>query len=171
MRRTLLFVMSSLLILAGTAGAAELKIGYVDLQKAINQSAKGQSAKEQISQKVQTYKGQVEQREQALQKAKEELEKQALLLSDEARTAKERDYQQQVKDYQRFAKDIQEELQQTDVELTRKILVEVLKVAEELGAKENFTVILEKNESSLVYVDPAIDLTERVVKLYNARQK
>lgn len=171
MRKTLLFAISGLLLIAGTVGAADLKIGYIDLQKAINQSAEGKSAKEQISQKVQAYEGQVEQRKLALQKAKEELDKQALLLSDDARAAKERDYQQQIKDYQRFAKDIQEELQQTDVDLTRKILVEVLKVAEELGAKENFTVILEKTESSLVYVDPAIDLTERVVKLYNSKQK
>jgi len=168
MRKTLFIsVVISLVFAAFNVSAAEVKIGYVDLQKAINLSAKGKSAKEQISKKVQGYEGQVDQRKQELQKAKEDLEKQALLLSDEARASKERDYQQMVKDFQRFTKDIQDELQMTDADLTKMILAGVLKVAAEIGKKEHFTAIFEKNESSLVYADPAIDLTDRVIKAYD----
>jgi outer membrane protein len=172
MRKTLFVSMLLCLVFAAVnVNAAELKIGYIDLQKAINLSAEGKTAKDQIGKKVQESEAQVDQRKQELQKAKEELEKQALLLSDEARASKERDYQQKVKDFQRFTKDLQEELQQADADLTRKILTGVLKVAAALGEKEKFTAIFEKNESSLVYADPAIDLTDRVIKLYNSANK
>lgn len=172
MRKTLLFVLLiCFTLLSGNVMAADVKIGYIDLQKAINSSDSGQAAKEKINKKFQEYEGEVDSRKAELQKAKEELEKQTLLLSDEARSAKERDYQSKVKDFQRFAKDIQDELQAIDSDLTKKILGEVVKVARDLGEKEKFTAIFEKSESSLVYADPGIDLTDRVIKLYNASNK
>jgi outer membrane protein len=172
MRKTLfLLVIISLVVAAGSACAAEVKIGYVDLQKAINISVEGKKAKDQISKKVKAYEGQVDQRKQELQDTKEKLEKEALLLSDEARASRERDYQQKVKDFQRFTKDIQDELQLVDSDLTKKILSGILKVAAQLGADEKYTAIFEKNESSLVYADPGIDLTDRVIKLYNESEK
>jgi len=115
-------------LIATPVMAETQKIGYVDLQKALNLSAAGKEAKEKIKAKVQTYDAEVKQRQEELKKLKDDLEKQAMLLSEEARNAKERDYQQKVKDYQRFTKDIQETLQQTDADLTRKILESLLKV-------------------------------------------
>lgn len=172
MRRTLFIpLLICLAFAAANVNAAEVKIGYVDLQKAINMSAEGKSAKDMIAKKVSEYEVQVAQRKEELQKAKDEFEKQALLLSDEARAAKDRDLKDKYKDFQRFTKDIQEELQQVDADMTRKILAGVLKVAADIGEQEKFTAIFEKNESSMVYADPAIDLTERVIKQYNAGKK
>lgn len=147
------------------------KIGYVDLQKALNLSAAGKDAKEKIKAKVQGYDVEVQKRQEDLKKMKEDLEKQALLLSEEARGAKERDYQQKVKEYQRFTKDIQETLQQTDADFTRKILESLLSVVQEVGKKNAYTLILEKTESSLVYADESIDITDQVIKAFDARGK
>jgi len=143
------------------------KIGYVDLQKALNLSVAGKEAKEKIKAKVQTYDADVRQRQEELKKLKDDLEKQAMLLSEEARNAKERDYQQKVKDYQRFTKDIQETLQQTDADLTRKILESLLKVVQEVGKSEGYTLVLEKTESSIVYADESIDISDEVIKAFD----
>ncbi len=143
------------------------KIGYVDLQKALNLSSAGKEAKEKIKAKVQTYDADVRQRQEELKKLKDDLEKQAMLLSEEARNAKERDYQQKVKDYQRFTKDIQETLQQTDADLTRKILESLLKVVQEVGKSEGYTLVLEKTESSIVYADESIDISDEVIKAFD----
>ena len=143
------------------------KIGYVDLQKALNLSAAGKEAKEKIKTKVQTYDAEVRERQEELKKLKDDLEKQAMLLSEEARNSKERDYQQKVKDYQRFTKDIQETLQQTDADLTRKILESLLKVVQEVGKSEGYTLVLEKTESSIVYADESIDISDEVIKAFD----
>jgi len=143
------------------------KIGYVDLQKALNLSVAGKEAKEKIKAKVQTYDADVRQRQEELKKLKDDLEKQAMLLSEEARNAKERDYQQKVKDYQRFTKDIQETLQQTDADLTRKILERLLKVVQDVGKSEGYTIVLEKTESSIVYADESIDISDEVIKAFD----
>lgn len=157
--------------IGGNAVAADLKVGYVDLQKVLNDSEAGRSAKENIGKKVKEYEIQVQARQKELQAAKEELEKQALLLSDEARAKKEREYQQKLKDLQRFTKDIRDDLQMRDADATKKILEQVLKVVREFGEKEGYTLILEKNESSLIYASESIDLTDTILKLYNKSLK
>ncbi len=157
----------SFLLFTSAAVAAEMKIGYVDLQKALNMSSSGKAAKEKMKAKFKDYDADVQKKQDELKKLKDDLEKQAMLLSAEARAAKERDYQQKVKDYQRMTKDIQEELQQADQDYTRKILEEIFKVVQSLGKQEGYTLVLEKTESSILYASDAIDLTDRVIQTYD----
>lgn len=158
-------------LVASPVMAQAQKIGYVDLQKALNLSAEGKAAKEEIKTQVQGYDADVQKRQGELQKLKEELEKQAMLLSEEARNAKEREYQQKVKDYQRFTKDIQETLQQTDADLTRKILEKLLKVVQDVGKSGSYTMVLEKTESSIVYADEDADITDKVIEAFDKQGK
>lgn len=170
MKKIMIFILAAL-ILATSVSAAEIKIGYVDLQKALNTSEAGKAAKEKIGKTVQEYQGTVEERQKELKKIKDDLDKQALVLSEEARAGKEREYQLKLKDYQRFTKDIQEELQQKDADYTRQILEDLLKVVKEIGQKEGYTLVLEQTESSVLYADSKIDLTEKVISTFNSRKK
>ncbi|HKL26604.1 MAG TPA: OmpH family outer membrane protein [Desulfuromonadales bacterium] len=147
--------------------AQEGKIGYVDLQKALNMSEAGKAAKEEIKAKVESYDAEVKAKQEQLKKLKADLEKQAVLLSEDARSAKEREYQQKLKDYQRFTKDIQEELQQEDADFTRAIIEDLLKVVQELGKQQGYTVILERTESAMLYGDESVDLTDDLIKAFN----
>lgn len=167
MKKFVVLLLVCIGLVATPAMAETQKIGYVDLQKALNLSAAGKEAKEKIKAKVQTYDAEVRERQEVLKNLKDDLEKQAMLLSEEARNAKERDYQQKVKDYQRFTKDIQETLQQTDADLTRKILESLLKVVQEVGKSEGYTLVLEKTESSIVYADESIDISDEVIKAFD----
>ncbi len=169
MKRMTLLVLIALGLMAAPALAQEVKVGFVDLQKALNLSQSGQAAKEQIKQKVESYDAQVKAKQEELQKLKEDLEKQAMLLSEEARGNKEREYQQKVKDYQRYAKDIQEELQQADADFTRKILEQLFEVVQDIGKKEGYTMILEKTESAMLYGDSSIDLTDKVIQAFDQK--
>lgn len=167
MKRIVGLVLVCFLFTVSSAFSADSKVGFVDLQKALNFSIAGKTAKETISKKVKDYEGSIEGKKTELKKLKDELEKQAVLLSEQARAEKERDYQQKLKDFQRFTKDIQEELQRSDADYTRQILEKVLKIIGEMGEKQGYTVILEKSESSLLYADEKIDMTEAVIKAFD----
>ena len=167
MKQFLILTLVCVGLVAAPVMAQAQKIGFVDLQKALNLSAAGKEAKEKIKAKVQGYDAEVQSRQEELKKLKDDLEKQAMLLSEDARNNKERDYQQKVKDYQRFTKDIQETLQQTDADLTRKILESLLKVVQDVGKKQGYTLVLEKTESSIVYADEKIDITDAVIESFD----
>ncbi len=144
------------------------KIAYVDLQRALNLSKAGTAAKEQMTTQVQRYEGEFRAKQQEVLRIKEDLEKQAALLSDTARAERERDYQRRVTELQRFQQDIQEELQQQDAEFTTRIINELFDVLQKIGAEGGYTMIIEKNEGAIVYADPKIDLTDELIKAYDA---
>ena len=171
MKRLIGLMLALFLLTVVPALSAEVKLGFVDLQKALNLSESGKAAKEKIQKKVKEHEGAIDARQKELKKLKDELEKQALLLSDEARGAKERDYQQKLKEFQRYTKDIQDELQQQDADFTRQILEDLFKVIKGIGEKEGYTMIFEQSESSLLYADDKIDLTDKVIKVYDAQAK
>ncbi len=169
MKKISFLVISLLFLGAFTAGAADTRVAFVDLQKALNQSAEGKAAKEKITGKVKEYEGVIDKRQQELKKLKEDLEKQAVLLSEDARGAKERDYQQKLKDFQRFTKDVQEELQQQDSEHTNRIIEKLVGLIQEIGKREGFDLVLERNSGGIIYGAEKVDLTDAVLKEFDAR--
>lgn len=170
MKRIILAALLTACVTAGSAFAADSKIGYIDMQRAINTSESGREAKEQLAARLKKYQDEINLRQDDLKRMKEELEKQGMLLSDAARSTKEKDYQQKLKEFQRFTKDAQDELQGKDEEFTRKILEGMEKVIQEFGKKNGYTFIFVKNESML-FADDKADLTEDVLKLFNASRK
>lgn len=169
--KKILFLLLLTFFTAATVSAADTKIGYVDLQKALNNCEAGKVAKEKISVKVKEYETQIDLKQKDLKKMKDDLDKQGLILSEDKRAAKKRDFDQKIKDLERFTKDIQDELQQQDGEFTRQIITDFSKIINDLGAKEGYTAILEKTESALLYADPKADLTDRAIKAYDASLK
>ena len=167
------FVLAGIVIACLTATsvfAADLKLGYIDMQRALNGSEAGKEAKEQLAARVKKYQDEINLKQDDLKKLKDELEKQGMLLSESARASKEKDYQNKLKDFQRFTKDAQDELQGKDEEFTRKILEGMEKVIQDYGRKNGYSFIFVKNESML-FVDDKADLTEEVLKLFNSNRK
>lgn len=171
MKRSLIV---SLVLLASTlvlpAFAADSKMGTVDMQKILLMSDAGKEAKEQLAVRAAKYEAEKNLKEEDLKKLKSELEKQSVLLSESARGAKEKDYQQKLKEYQRFLKDAQDDLQAKNDEYTNKIVDEIVKVVQEFGKKNGYTFIFVKNES-MIFLDDKIDLTDELLKQFNAARK
>lgn len=170
MRKFVLLAIAAVCLAATSVFAADVKLGYIDMQRALNGSEAGKEAKEQLAAKVKKFQDEINVKQDDLKKLKDELEKQGMLLSESARASKEKDYQNKLKDFQRFTKDAQDELQGKDEEFTRKILEGMEKVIQEYGRKNGYTFIFVKNESML-FVDDKADLTEEVLKLFNSNRK
>ncbi len=156
--------------IASAASAEGVKLGFVDVQKVLLLSEAGKEAKEQLSLRANKYEGEKNAREEELKKLKADLEKQSVLLSEAARGAKEKDYQQKYKEYQRFVKDAQDDLQAKNEELTNKLVDEIIKVIQGYGRSNGYTFIFVRNESML-YADDKADLTDEMLKAFNAAKK
>ncbi len=170
MKRIVVMALLAGCIAAAPALAADAKFGYVDMQRALNGSEAGKEAKEQLATRLKKYQDEINVKQEELKRLKDELEKQGMLLSESARASKEKDYQQKLKEFQRFTKDAQDELQGKDEEFTRKILEGMEKVIQEFGRKNGYTFIFVRNEAML-FVDEKADVTEEVLKLFNANRK
>jgi outer membrane protein len=155
----------------GSVWAAELKVGYVDIQKAINECNAGKDAKKVITKDVEKLQHLGAEKQKELQTLKESYEKQALMLTPDARANKEKEYQSKARDFQRWMDDTQNEMNQKRAEMERNISIGLVKVIQKVGADEGFTLILERNEGIVLYISKALDITDRVIKAYDAQKK
>jgi outer membrane protein len=149
----------------------DMKIGSVDIQKAINECKEGQEAKKALIKEVEKFQRLVAEKQRELQEMRESLEKQALMLNPEARAAKEKELQNKARDFQRWGEDSQNEINQKRMEMERNIAIGLQKMVQKLAADEGYTLIVEKNENIVLFASKSIDITDRLIKVYDALKK
>ncbi len=172
-KERLALVIGTLLILAsfGSPWAAELKVGYVDIQKAINECNAGKDAKKAITKEVEKFQRLIGEKQKELQTLKDSFEKQAPMLSHDARANKEKEYQNKLREFQRWGEDSQNEINQKRLEMERGIALGLQKVIQKVGADEGYTLVFEKNENIVLYAAKSIDLTDRIIKAYDVQKR
>lgn len=169
----LVFFISVMPFIENTASGAEnpVKIGYVDLQKALNDSQSGQKAKKAMTELITSKQKSVDEKAMEIERLRTELDKQATVLSPDAKKQKEEKLERDLRDYQRMVKDTQEELQKREMELTTSIIRDLREIIKKLGEEEGYTIILEYAEGFILFSSPNYDLTEKVIKRYDQIQK
>jgi len=148
-------------------GQEKMKIGFVDLEKAIQTSKAGQSALKSFQAQVKKVEAGFLKDEQELKKFQADAEKKGLLLNEGEKRNLEREFQRKVRDFQMRGRDAQEELREREADLKVALFKEIAKVVTEIGKKEKFTLILTRKQ--LLYVDKGVDITQKVVDLYDSK--
>ena len=167
----LIFVCIGLLLASPLVSAAEVKLAYINVKRILNESKRGEKEGEVFKNKANALKRVIDKKQQEVQALKESIEKKAAVLSEEARREKEREYQQKVKEYERLVKDSQDELRLVEKEMLDRLMASLQKVVEKFGKEGNYTVILEESASSILYAPKEIDITEQVIKAFDAAKE
>lgn len=165
-----MLVLWSLMLVFG-AETATVKIGYVDLQKAMQTVEAGKLAKSQLEKEVASKKAQLEKKQGQLQKEAEQFEKQVVLLDGAKKMERQQELQKKFAEFQKEAAESQMELQGKERELTQPILSEMRAIIEGIGKENNFQLIVEKNEGAVLYAEVGADLTTQLIERFNAKRK
>ena len=168
---------------AGMVQAQGMRIGVVDLQAVLDGSVRGKAAKErlkelgdQLQREIQAKREFKERKEEELQNLRGDIQRQGLVLSEQARMAKEEEFRKSIRELQRFIhdtnnfiEDATQEFREKEVRETQLLLVDIRDVVREVAADGQYTVVFEGNDSAalVLYVDPAVDLTEEVIQRFD----
>jgi len=158
-------------LLTGRVYSADIKVGCVDMQKAVNGCNAGKEAKQALTKEAERFQRLIAEKQKELQGMKESLEQQGLLLNPEVRATREKELQAKLRDFQRWGEDVQNELNQKRSEMETNISRSLVKIAQEIGTREGYTVILEKNENIVLFASESADLTNLVIKVCDAQKK
>lgn len=166
----ILAVTSCALALAVPARASTdlVKIGIVDMQKAIQTVESGKKAKSQLEKDFNSRKAELQKEEASIKKMGEEFRKQSLVMNDEARSKKQQELQERVMKFQEMTARSQQEIAQKEQELTMPIIQKLRSIIGDIAKTKGYSVILEKNENTVLFSLDKDDLTEEVVKLFNS---
>ncbi|MFQ5849147.1 MAG: OmpH family outer membrane protein [Candidatus Binatia bacterium] len=154
-----------LLFAAPLWGQEKVKIGFVDIQRAISESKAGKRARKRFQDEVKKVEAHLLKEKQELEQLRSDIDKKGLLLKEQERKNLEKEFQRKLRDYQRNMRDSQQDLRQRESEMTAEIIRELEKVVTEFGKREKYTVILDSLQ--LLYMDQAVNLTNKVIELYD----
>lgn len=163
-------VIAGVLMASVAFAEATPKIGYVDLQRALNESDAGKKAKEEFKVQVDKLQASLKKQKDEIDAMKDQLEKKAVVMKEEERGNLEDQYQKKLRDFERNYKDSQADLQKKDNELTGVIIKDLQAVIRDYGEREGYTLILESTSSAVLYGAKEADLTDDLIRQYNGRR-
>lgn len=156
------------LLLAAPA-AAETKIGYVDFQRALNEVDEGKAAQGTLKKDFEEKQKQLDKDKTDLDRMQAEFEKQAAVLSEEARRDKAIEIQKRMAEAQGKLMAFQKELADRERGATRAIFDKMVAITREIADADGVTLVFEKNDAGIVVAPASLDLTNELVRKYNAR--
>jgi outer membrane protein len=161
---TIAFVVSALLLNAGISRAEEMKVGIVDLQRAIQTSDAGKKAKSQLEEAFNKKKKELQSEEANLKKLQEEFQKKQSALSDSAKKEQQMKLQEKFMRYQDLLQKSQAEIQKKEQEMSEPIIRKIREKVNEIAKKKGYNLVLEKNDNVVLFSQDKDDLTEEVMK-------
>ena len=168
-------VMAATLFLAPVVQAAQseagLKIAVVSIQKALNEVEQGKKAKADLKSEFDAKQKKLDLQQDELKKMREDLDKKKVVLAPSDLQSKEESFNKKYLELQKNFADYRQEIVQKEGQFTAAIIKNLKEICEEVGKKEGYTLIVENSQDAILYAGAKDDLTDKVIKLYNERNK
>jgi outer membrane protein len=170
MRRWLLgfgFVVFLVGTFCGNAWSSQpVKIGYIDLQKIIEQSTKGKELRERVQQLRKEKEKILSAKQEELVRMRQDFQQKAMTLSDKARLDKEQELRQKELEFQNLSESFRQEVLMEGKKLQMLMFKELAEIVQKIGQQEGYTMIIDKDAT--LYVSDSIDITDKVLKQYDS---
>ena len=159
-----LYTTLAALILAAlvtAAGAADFKIGFVDVERIRRESAPAERASKQLEKEFAPRAQELQRREAQIKTLQGQLEKDAMTMSESERRTKEQELSRVSVDFQRMQREYREDLNMRRNQELATLFERADKVIKQIADAEKYDLILQE----AVYRSPRIDITDRVLKV------
>ena len=144
------FVVVSVFLLCSVALAGEYKFGYVDIQKVVTESLAGKEAMAQLEKEGKILSEELKTDKDDIEKLGEIIDKQSMMLTDDVRREKKKDYLRKQRDFERKVEDSKTEMQIKEAELTNRILMQLIPIVQDYGKNNNYSIITVSIEIGLL---------------------
>ena len=167
--RILAIILSALLGLASVAAAQDMKIGYVDVDRMMQNFPEHEDASKTYEKELQNWQTQLGEYQQEISRLEEEYEQRAMLFSPEKKKEKVDEITGKRQEAAKFYQDIFSEggkAAQRQSELWAPIYAKINKAIEILGERESYSMIF--NAQGLLYAQDSLDITDKVLEILKA---
>ena len=144
--------------------AGDVKIGILDLQEIMRESKEAKNVRGMLLMDVEAKREVLKEREQKVREMEKELKAKESVLSESAKEKKKGEFLEAVKELRSLRNGMEEELKKKEAKLLGKIGKEI-----KVRKKKDLAIIIENN--AVVVPGDAIDITEEVIKKYDAKNK
>lgn len=170
-RRMNLRTLAFATLLVSATARADMKIAYVDLQRALLETNEGKAAKARLQSMLDARQKDLDKQQEELRHEKEQLDKQASMMSEEARNEKQMALQKKLIDLTQKVEKGRAEMDEKQRTEMQAIFGKMNTIIGQIAQREGLTLVFDKNEAGIVFAPPSWDITNELVRLYNDQNK
>ena len=150
--------------------AEDVKIGIVDLRRALAETDEGKKARSTLKRDFDKKQKELDEQQEELKKAIEDLNKKRTLLPAETVRQKETELQERVGKVQQTYLRHQQDLAAKEEQATAPIVDRLTRIIGKIAAGSDYTLVLDKS-AGVVFAKPHLDLTNEVIRRFNAGEE
>ena len=147
--------------------AQELKLGYVNSERVLRDSAPAKAAQAKLEAEFGRRERELNDIRNRLKAAADKFEKDAPTLPEAEKTRRQREIVDQERDLQRKQREFQEDLNQRKNEELAAVVERANRVIRQIFETEKYDAILQE----VVFAGPRVDITDKVIRALNAPAK
>lgn len=169
--RTLTLTLAAAAMLVATSANAQGKFAYVDMQRALSEIEEGKAAKAKLKRQFEDKQKELDQKQEELKRENASLEAQARdgVLKEDRLREKRADLERKLMEVTRYWQESQKTLSEEERRLTQEIFAKMASIIGGIAQAEGFTFVFDKNESGLLYAPPELEVTNELIRKYNAK--
>lgn len=157
MKRILAIAMAGL---AFAAGAAEMKIGFVNTERVFREAAPAKRAQQVLEREFSARNVELSKVEKQGRDLQQELERENVTMPEATRREKERQLADISRNFQRLQREIREDLNLRRNEELARLQERATRVINQIAEQEKFDLIIQE----AVFASSRIDITDRVIR-------
>jgi outer membrane protein len=146
------------------ATAQELKLGYVNAERILRESAPAKAASQRLEAEFSKRDKELQDLGTKLKASAERFEKDAPVLGEAERARRQRELSELDRDLQRRQREFREDLNQRQNEERLGLLERAQRIVRQIAEQDKFDLIV----TDAAYVSQRIDITEKVLRALNA---
>ena len=164
------YALAFILIAAAlSAQTAPAKLGVIDVERVISESAAGKESFLKLK-KLQDRKVEEARKfEEELAMMEKTLGEQRFILSDEKLKDLQKGYEDRQIGFKRFKDDTERELKTARDEELKKLEEKIFPIINKVGKDQGYALLFNKYNSGLVFADEAVDITDEILRQFNTQ--
>jgi outer membrane protein len=156
----------------GTATAAvpeTKRLALVDLQRVLLETTQGKAAKKELETAVAKSTAKLERKAADLQKQFEDVQAKAAMLSEAELMRRQQELMVAEQELQTLYAEAQEDLAKKEALLMEKIYKNAGAIVKTMAAEESIQIVLIRSELTVLYANPQLDITNKVIVAYDKK--
>jgi outer membrane protein len=162
MIRKIIPLLAALLLISAPAFAAG-KIGVLNVQEVLKKSEPGQQAMQSLQEQFKDMKDRLDTEKADIEKMREELQKQGMVLSQQAKMDKEIEFKRRIRDFQDEVQNFQRKTKAEEQRLSVPIIETIMEVVDQFGKDNGYDLILDGNAAGVMFVNEPVNVTNQVI--------
>jgi outer membrane protein len=149
------------------AQADDFRVGFVNTDRIFREANTAKAAQAKLEQEFSKREKDLNDMGAALKSASDKYEREAPTLSESQRAQRQKTLVDSDRDFQRKRREFQEDLNARKNEELQQVLERANRVVKQVAEQEHYDVILQE----AVYINPKLDITDKVIRALNAATK